>query len=274
MIKSLTAALAAVFIPMLAPAENLMEGGSMLFRPDGANFHVYARGGEIFYLNAARSTGLGIAKSFEKLATGKRIVRAGDDPAGLAVAEKIKSIVTEMKRRSMNHADWRNYLNFRESSLAQSSGSLQRIRVLAVRASNGILDSSDRELIQTEIDLLVESIDSSARFTVFNEMAVIEDCTSESLGVAGVSVVRNPAAVIERVDRALSRLTYLRTAAGASANVMTWRMEGAENYMVNMTASYSRMADLDMAEEISSLARDGVLLRTQYGLVLRRAVSR
>lgn len=242
----------------------------LLFLPEGANFYVFSRGGTTLFLNASRATRLQIGKSLEKLASGKRINRAGDDAAGLAVSEQIKSIVDGMKRSSMNMADWRNYLGYRESALAQSSSALQRMRELAVRASNGILSTDDREIIQGEIDLLAGSIDSAARFSLFNRLAVIEDCTAESLGVRDVSVVRDPGGAMMKIDEGLRKIQYLRTKAGVQQNVMTWRIEGAELSIVNLVSAYSRISDLEMAEEIRELVQGGVLLRTQYGTVLRR----
>jgi flagellin len=257
--------LAAAVLAVIQPPGD----GPLLFLPEGANFYVYSRGGMTLYLNSSRATRLQIGKSLEKLASGKRINRAGDDAAGLAVSEKIKSIVDGMKRSSLNLADWRNYLRFRESALAHTSSALQRMRELALRASNGILSADDREIIQGEIDLLTGSVDSSARFTLFNSLAVIEDCTAEGLGVKDVNVVRDPNGAIMKIDGGLHRIQYLRTKAGVQENVMTWRMEGAELRIVNLVSAYSRISDLDMAEEIGELVRSGVLLKTQYGTVLR-----
>ena len=243
--------------------------GPLLFAPAGANFYVYHKGNSTFYLNRAQATGLEIGKSLEKLSTGKRINKAGDDPAGLAVSEKIQSIVNEMKRTSMNHADWRNYQRYRESSLAHSLQALQRMRELAVRASGGILGPDDREIIQTEIDQLIGSIDANARFSQFNKTAVIEECTAAFLGVADVTVVRNPHLAIGKIDDAVRKISYLRTRAGVQENIMTWRIEGIELTMVNAVSALSRISDANMAEEISALVNRGVLLKTQYGVVVK-----
>lgn len=245
----------------------------ILFMPEGANFYVFSKGATTLYLDQARATRLQIGRSLEKLSSGKRIHSAGDDPAGMAVAEKIRSLVDGMKRSSMNDADWRNYLGYRESALAQSSSVLQRMRELALRASGGILSADDREIIQGEIDLLIGSIDSAARFSLFNGLAAIEDCTAAGLGVANVSVVRDPGGAIEKIDAGLQKIRYLRTAAGARQNVMTWRIQGAELRLVNLVSTYSRISDLEMAEEISELVRGGILLKTQYGTVLRGAAA-
>jgi len=257
--------LAAAVLAVIQPPGD----GPFLFLPEGANFYVFSRGGTTLFLNASRATRLQIGKSLEKLSTGKRINMAGDDAAGLAVSEKIKSLVDGMKRSSMNLADWRNYLGYRESALVQSSSALQRMRELALRASNGILSTDDREIIQGEIDLLAGSIDSAARFSLFNGLAVIEDCTAESLGVKDMNVVRDPNGAMMKIDEGLRKIQYLRTKAGVRQNVMTWRIEGAELRIVNLVSAYSRISDTDMAEEISGLVQGGVLLRTQYGTVLQ-----
>ncbi len=242
----------------------------LLFAPSGANFYVYHKGNSTFYLNQARATELKIGRLLEKLSSGKRINRAGDDPAGLAVAEKITSIVNEMKRTSMNHADWRNYQRYREVSLAHSLQALQRMRELAVRASGGILGPDDREMIQPEIDQLIGSIDANARFSQFNKIAVIEECTAAFLGVADVTVVRSPHLAIGKIDEAIRKVNYLRTTAGVQENIMTWRIEGVELNMVNTVSALSRISDADMAEEISTLVNQGMLLQTQYGAVLQK----
>lgn len=112
-------------------------------------------------------------KSIEKLASGMRINRAGDDASGLAVSEKMRAQVNGLKRAEKNVQDAISFIQTTEGYLTESHAILQRIRELAVQASNGIYTVEDRMQIQVEVSQLVDEIDRIASHAQFNGMNML-----------------------------------------------------------------------------------------------------
>jgi flagellin len=111
---------------------------------------------------------LALGKSIERLSSGLRINHAADDASGMAISEKMRGQISGMKRASMNAQDGISYLQTAEGAMEQTGSILQRMRELAVQASNGIYTSNDRLEIQKEIDQLKEEIDRVSSSTEFN----------------------------------------------------------------------------------------------------------
>jgi len=245
------------------------EGGDYLFVPDSANFILYSRGADTFILSQAKM-GEGRWNSIlQRMSSGKRINSAADDPAGFAVAEKMDAMLEGIKRESMNDQDMRNMHNFIESAVAQDQYIVQRIRELAVSATNGILGPDDREYIQAEIDQLIAQVEMNAKFTQFNTVRVIPELTSAYLGLDGVDVVRRPEQAIAIADKALKTLTVKRVLHGVKANILTFRIEGKSYYYINLQSAQSRITDYDMAEGVSELVKNSVLVKTRYGILMK-----
>ena len=199
----------------------------------------------------------------------KRINTASDDPAGFAVAEKMNALLKQLKQESMNAEDMRNMHNFIESAIAEDQELLQRIRLLIVQASNGILNSEDRENIQTEIDQFLNTDKYERKFLQFNSKSIIPDLTTENLGLDGVDVVHNVQNSIKFVDDALTKLTKKRVIQGVQSNILTFQIEGKSYQYLNLQRTESNISDLDMAEGITELIKNSVLLKTQNGLLIR-----
>ena len=136
-------------------------------------------------LNAHRNMGVNNAnagKSMEKLSSGLRINRAGDDAAGLAISEKMRGQIRGLTQASRNSADGISMIQTAEGALNETTNILQRMRELAVQASNDTNTSSDREEIQKEIDALTEEVDRIANNTEFNTQKLLNGNKS---GVGG-----------------------------------------------------------------------------------------
>jgi flagellin len=112
--------------------------------------------------------------SVERLSSGLRINHAQDDPAGLAIAEKIRTQVRGLTRASMNAQDGISLLQTAEAALAEVQNMLQRIRELSIQAANGTLTSQDRVQIQREVDQLLEEIDRASIATEFNTKKLLD----------------------------------------------------------------------------------------------------
>lgn len=256
-------------IAVLFSASVYGQGNSFLFRPDNSNFYVYGRGSDTFLIQQNKLTSLQIDKVLMQLSSGKRINSAADDPSGLAVAEKMDALLAGMSRESANDEDMRNLHNFVESVVAQDQELVKRIRELLLRSSGGIMTAEDRGYNQTEIDELLKQIDMNAKFSQFNKVNVIPELTSANLGLDAVDAVRNPDGSIDIVDKALERLTVRRVIQGVKSNVLTFRIEGRNFQYINLLRSESRILDEDMAEGISELIKNSVLLKSRYGLILK-----
>lgn len=112
-------------------------------------------------------------KSIEKLASGYRINRAGDDASGLAVSEKMRSQIRGMRRAARNAEDGISFIQTTEGYLQEIQDILQRIRELAVQSSNGVYTDEDRMMMQVEVSQLVDEIDRVASHAQFNGMNML-----------------------------------------------------------------------------------------------------
>ncbi|HEB31741.1 MAG TPA: flagellin, partial [Spirochaetes bacterium] len=114
-----------------------------------------------------------VTKDIEKLASGLKINRAGDDASGLAVSEKMRSQIRGLKRAAQNAEDGISFIQTTEGYLQEIQDITQRIRELAVQSSNGIYTESDRMQIQVEVSQLVDEIDRVASHAQFNGMNML-----------------------------------------------------------------------------------------------------
>ena len=118
-------------------------------------------------------TGLGLNKDMEKLSSGMRINRAGDDASGLAVSEKMRAQIRGLNQASQNCSNGISFIQTTEGYLQETTDIMQRIRELAVQASNGIYSEEDRMQIQVEISALVSEVDRVASAAQFNGMNML-----------------------------------------------------------------------------------------------------
>ena len=132
-------------------------------------------------------TGLSLNKDMEKLSSGEKINRAGDDASGLAVSEKMRSQIRGLNRASQNAQNGISFIQTTEGYLQETTDIMQRIRELAVQASNGIYSSEDRMQIQVEISALVSEVDRIASSAQFNGMNMLTGRFAQSTGENAVT---------------------------------------------------------------------------------------
>jgi len=120
-----------------------------------------------------RVTQTAIAKDMEKLSSGLRINRAGDDASGLAVSEKMRSQIRGLNQASTNALNGISFIQTSEGYLQETQDIIQRLRELAVQAANGIYTDEDRMQIQVEVSQLVDEIDRIANHAQFNGMNML-----------------------------------------------------------------------------------------------------
>jgi flagellin len=127
----------------------------------------------MFADRSLKVTDLYLTKNMEKLSSGQRINRAGDDASGLAVSEKMRSQIRGLNMASFNALNGISFIQVSEGYLQETEDILQRLRELAVQASNGIYSSEDRMYIQVEVSQLVDEIDRIASHAQFNGMNML-----------------------------------------------------------------------------------------------------
>ena len=114
-----------------------------------------------------------VNKDIEKLSSGMKINRAGDDASGLAVSEKMRSQIRGLRRAEYNVEDGISFIQTTEGYLTETQSILQRLRELAVQASNGVYSTDDRILIQVEVSQLIDEIDRISSHAQFNGMNLL-----------------------------------------------------------------------------------------------------
>ena len=237
-----------------------------------------------------------VEKSTEKLSSGLRINRAGDDASGLAVSEKMRTQIQGLRQAERNTEDGMSFVQTAEGYLDNTASILQRIRVLAVQSSNGIYTNEDRQLIQVEVSALVDEVDriaSQAEFNKFKlllgdfartnpkssmwfhmganmhqrERVYIGTMTAEGLRLkektgeflANLSTADKANRTIGVIDDALHKVAKQRADLGAYYNRLESATKGLMTAYENIQASESRIRDADMAETMVDLTKDQVL---------------
>jgi flagellin len=127
-------------------------------------------------------TGLSLSKDMEKLSSGERINRAGDDASGLAVSEKMRSQIRGLNQASQNASNGISFIQVTEGYLQETTDIMQRIRELAVQSANGIYSDEDRMQIQVEVSQLVAEVDRIASQAQFNGMNMLTGRFAQATG--------------------------------------------------------------------------------------------
>jgi flagellin len=240
-----------------------------------------------------------VNKSMEKLASGMRINKSGDDASGLAVSEKMRTQIQGLRQAERNTEDGMSFVQTAEGYLQQTASILQRIRVLAVQSSNGIYTQQDRQLIQVEVSALIDEVDrvaSQAEFNKFNlllgdfsrtnpkasmwfhmgpnmhqrERVYIGTMTSAGLNLkertgkflANLSTADGANRTIGVIDDALHKIAKQRADLGAYYNRFEYAAKGLMTAYENIQASESRIRDADMAETMVDMTKDQVLVQS------------
>ncbi len=186
-------------------------------------------------ISSIANSGKNLQNYYQSLSSGKRINSAKDDASGLAIANKMRAEATADDVRVQNGRDAQNMINIQDGSMSSVTDGLQRIRELSVQASNGLYSEAERSSIQSEIDHLKESFGSD---------------TLQSLGIADYDVTSGDFD-ISRIDDALESVMSVRSDLGAKSNGLDHMMANLSNTSLNLTASRSRIEDLDYGRAVT-----------------------
>ena len=208
-------------------------------------------------------------KTLNRLATGKRINSASDDPAGLAMAMSLESQTRGLLMGINNRQAEISLLQTAEGALSSTGDMLQRMNELAVQAANGTLTSEDSGNIQLEMDQLAQQVNQTANNTVYNDQKLLDGsfsielqggetmslpaATAEALGVSSMNITTNPEQAIGQVSQALNQVSSQRGSIGATISGIGSQIAALQNEFINTTASQSRIEDADIAAEIINM---------------------
>ena len=214
-----------------------------------------------------------LSKNMEKLSSGMRINRGGDDASGLAVSEKMRTQVAGLRQAERNTEDGMSLIQTSEGYLNELSELLQRIRVLGVQSSNGIYTAEDRQMMQVEVSQLIDEVDRIASQAEFNTMKLLQGDFAPSLnlrtqagGIESISTASKANSMIGLMDNALQMVNRQRANLGAYYNRLEYAAKGLMNAYENIQASESRIRDTDMAEEMTKFTKNQIL--TQSGTAM------
>lgn len=225
-----------------------------------------------------------LSKIYEKLATGKKINRASDDAAMLAVAKELEAQTRGLQQSSSNIGDALSALRIAEGAGNEIASMKQRQSELAIQASNGTLRDSDREALNSEYQALNEEINRISEATQFNRQKLtdgsspLSDGTGQiqagpnagdsrtlgeidysNLASGDISTLAGAQSAITSSREELESLTSTRTSIGAEMNALSSARNNVENTNVNTTAALSQAMDLDYAQASMDKARGDIL---------------
>jgi flagellin len=253
----------------------------------------------MFADRSLKVTQVTLTKDMEKLSSGLRINRAGDDASGLAVSEKLRSQIRGLNQASTNAANGISFIQTTEGYLQETQDVLQRLRELSVQSANGIYSDEDRMYIQVEVSALVDEVDRIASHAQFNGMNLltgrfarvtgqntvtasmwfhiganidqrkqvfIGTMTSKGLGIREMDEtfisLENPDdanRAIGTLDAALKIVNKQRADLGAYQNRLEHTVRGIDIGAENMQASESRIRDTNMANQMVDYVRGQIL---------------
>ncbi len=235
--------------------------------------------------NASYAAQSGVSQSLERLSSGSRINSAADDAAGLAISDRMNAQIRGLSQASQNASDGISLTQTADGALGETSDVLQRMRELAVQASNAIYNDSDRAALNQEFTQLQEQLDSISGQTTFNGQYILDgslssgldlqvganseqtvsvnvaSATASALGVDSLNIgtAADAQSSLSAIDDALSSVAEIRGDLGATQSTLESSIANLNNEIENISASNSRIADADYAKEISRQIQANVL---------------
>lgn len=258
---------------------------------------------------AQRQTGAiegSLQQNIEKLSSGQRVNRAGDDASGLAVSEKMRSQIRGLNQAGQNIQNGVSFIQATEGYLNETTDIIQRLRELSIQSANGIYSSEDRMQIQVEVSQLVDEVNRIASHAQFNGMNIltgrfakdsstgpmqlqvganvdqnekifIGTMTATALGLSGsqgtensmisLSSVDGANMAIASLDSALKTVSKQRADLGAYQNRFEMAYKGISIASENLQAAESRIRDTDMAQEMVNFTKNQILSQAGNAMI-------
>jgi flagellin len=239
-------------------------------------------------LNGTRAA---LGKNLERLASGSRINQAGDDAAGLAISEHLRAQVRGLKQAKRNAQDGVSLIQVSEGGLNEVTNILIRLRELAIQSASDTVGDRERSFADREFQALKSEMDRIAMGTTFNGTPLLNgragifeiqvgtgnnplsdrivydgqnsDVTLESLRMTGESVATKQGSQLSLavIDDAISQVSKVRSDLGALQNRLQSTINSLAVNEENMTAANSRIRDADLAEEVSEMTKNNILMQ-------------
>lgn len=248
-------------------------------------------------LNSYRQLGTNnnsVSKNLEKLSSGYRINRAGDDAAGLAISEKMRAQITGLEVAQKNANDGISLVQTAEGALTEVHSMLNRMVELADQSANGTYAKEDRDNLQAEIKALTSEIDRIAQSTNFNGTKLLDGSMSSmqlqigdtsdtfnqltfavasmnttGLGLTAIDISSQTGAsgAVSTIKAAISKVSTQRGSLGAIQNRLEHTINNLGATAENMTAAESRIRDVDMADEMMAYTKNNILVQAAQSML-------
>ncbi len=252
-------------------------------------------------MNANRQLGIvtnSQAKATEKLSSGYKINRAGDDAAGLSISEKMRSQIRGLNKASTNAEDGVSLIQTAEGALNETHSILQRMNELATQAANDTNTSTDRKAIKAELTALTSELNRIASTTQFNTMNLLDGTftgknlqvgalsgqkisisisgmNANKLGLAGkngkmsiaVSTFTAAGKAMTKIQSAITKVSTQRSALGAIQNRLEHTIANLDTTSENTSSAESRIRDTDMADAMVEYSKNQILAQAGQSML-------
>ncbi|SHH94497.1 flagellin [Virgibacillus chiguensis] len=232
-----------------------------------------------------------VQNSLEKLSSGLKINKAGDDAAGLAISEKMRGQIRGLEMAQKNAQDGISLAQTAEGAMNETHAILQRMRELAVQSSNDTNTEQDRKELQKEVEQLTSALDDISTDTEFNTQKLLDgsfdatfhvganegqnlsleigDMSSEELKVNEIDITEQESAnnAIETIQTAIDNVSSERSKIGAVQNRLQHTINNLGTSAENLTAAESRIRDVDMAKEMMNFTKDNILTQAAQSML-------
>lgn len=257
------------------------------------NTNIQALAAQRFLGNNTRN----LDASLEKLSSGTRINRAGDDAAGLAISERLKANLRGMKQATRNSQDGISMIQVSEGAMNEIGNILTRMRELSIQTASDTIGDLERGFVNKEIQQLKEEVSRITSSTEYNGMKMLDGSagklefqvgiynnpeqdrialdtglqvtTLESLKLQDVDNSTKQASQenLAMIDHAINAVNNSRSSLGALQNRLQSTINNLETYHENLSAANSRIRDTDMAEETSTLMKNNILSQANVSVL-------
>ena len=237
-----------------------------------------------------------VGKNLEKLSSGYKINRAGDDAAGLAISEKMRAQITGLNTAQKNAEDGVSLVQTAEGALTEVHSMLNRMVELATQSANGTYSSTNRSDMQKEVNALNAEIDRISKTANFNdtflfngtatsvnlhvtelssngEIAVTlkkmdsASCGGQNVGAVQIDTDANAKTAIDTIKKAIDGISSMRADFGAIQNRLEHTINNLGVQAENITAAESRIRDVDMAKEMMAYTKNNILVQASQAML-------
>ena len=234
----------------------------------------------IMALNAHRNSGVNqsaVSKNMEKLSSGYRINRAGDDAAGLSISEKMRGQIRGLTQASRNAQDGISFIQTAEGALNEVSSMLTRLKELSVQKASGTYSATDVTNLELEMTQLGTAADKIITDTKFNGTTVFagaidvvisdDDTDTFAVGTSVAALALTSASTTANIETAIGTVNTARSTFGAHQNRLEHTINNLGTTTENLVAAESRIRDVDMASEMMEMTKNNILSQAAQAMI-------